>query len=220
MINRKASRTAIRAALGPLAISSVALVLAGCGGGSATPGVAHLGSGGTSSASASDPASGGSSPVSNAERQQKMVAFSQCMRSHGVSDFPEPVEGRLEFHSNGPGPGDKPGSAQFETAAKTCRKLLPNGGEPTPQERAQLQERALKFSACMRSHGVPKFPTPNFERGGVRLALKASSGIDPRSPQFQAAQKACRADFGPPGSKGAGGGPPSGQGAGGLAIAP
>jgi hypothetical protein len=76
----------------------------------------------------------------------------------------------------------------------------------------------------MRSHGVPNFPTPTFEGHAVRLALKAGSGLDPRSPQFQAAQKACRSYFGPPGSKGAlpapQGGPPGGseKGGGGLGF--
>jgi hypothetical protein len=217
----------ISGALGAAGLVSALLVITGCGG-SSTPSVAHLGSG-ASAAAKSNAEAGGSAPVSNAEREQKMVAFAQCMRSHGVTDFPEPVEGRLEFRSNGGGGGLKPGSPQFDAAAKTCRKLLPNGGEPTPQERAQAQERALKFSACMRSHGVPNFPTPTFEGGGVRLALKASSGIDPRSPQFQVAQRACRSYFGPPGPRGAqgppgataqGGAPGGAQKGGGIAIAP
>ncbi len=47
---------------------------------------------------------------------------------------------------------------------------------------------ALKFSACMRSHGVPGFPDPN---GQGAIAISSSMGIDPNSPQFQAAQQAC-----------------------------
>jgi hypothetical protein len=43
------------------------------------------------------------------------------------------------------------------------------------------------YSSCMRSHGVPLFPDPNsngqFSPGG---------GVDPNSPQFRAAQSACR----------------------------
>jgi hypothetical protein len=184
-------------------------MIAGCGG-SSKPSVAHLGAGSDPSAAGSTGEAGGSARVSDAERQQKMVAFTQCMRSHGVSDFPEPAEGHILFHPGGAGGGLKPDSPQFQAAAKTCRKLLPNGGEPTPQERAQAQERALKFSTCMRSHGVPNFPTPTFEGNAVRLALKAGSGLDPSSPQFQSAQKACRSYFGPPGSKGALPGPPGG----------
>lgn len=42
----------------------------------------------------------------------------------------------------------------------------------------------VAFSECMRSHGEPKYPDPNSQ--GV-----VSSTIDPNSPQFQAAQRAC-----------------------------
>ncbi len=65
----------------------------------------------------------------------------------------------------------------------------------------------------MRSHGEPNFPEPEFQGNGVRMRLKAGGGLDPRSSQFQAAQKACRQYFGPPGSKGgpAAGAPPGGE---------
>jgi hypothetical protein len=193
-----------------VALTCVAALVAGCGG-SSTPGVAHLAGGNASANNAADPGSGSSSSGSDAERQQKMVAFTQCMRTHGVPEFPEPTEGHILFDRGGAGKLD-PGSPQFKAAAKTCRKLLPNGGEPTPQQRAELQERALKFSDCMRSHGLPNFPTPTFEGNGVRLGLKAHTGVDPRSPQFQAAAKACRSYFGPPGGKGGPSGPRSGIG--------
>jgi hypothetical protein len=39
------------------------------------------------------------------------------------------------------------------------------------------------FARCMRAHGVPDFPDPNGQSG----QLGPSSGIDPNSPQFQAA---------------------------------
>jgi hypothetical protein len=81
---------------------------------------------------------------------------------------------------------------------QTCRKLLPNGGVPTPAEQAQAKVQLLKLSACMRSHGLANFPEPNAQGG---LQINSSSGLNPNSPQFQAAQKAC-ASFAP------GGGPP------------
>jgi hypothetical protein len=53
-----------------------------------------------------------------------------------------------------------------------------------------MQEQALRYSACMRSHGVPKFPDPQFSAGSSRIKI-GGNGIDPRAPAFQAAQKAC-----------------------------
>jgi len=190
-------------------LAGVTPALAGCGG-SSDPGVAHLasGDGGTSASPGGD----GSAPESTASAQQKLVAYARCMRSHGVPSFPEPVEGAIALHG-GPGNGLDPGSSQFKSADRVCRTLLPEGGKPSPQRRKEAEERALKFSACMRSHGVPNFPEPEFQGGGVRLRLKAGpGGLDPRSPQFQAAQKACQQYFGPPGSKGARLAPPPGGG--------
>jgi hypothetical protein len=48
----------------------------------------------------------------------------------------------------------------------------------------------VKYSQCMRSHGVPKFPDPNAQGG---LAIDGSKlGLDPRSAQFKAAEAACK----------------------------
>lgn len=46
----------------------------------------------------------------------------------------------------------------------------------------------VRFADCMRSHGVPSFPDPST---GRRAAVVPGPGLDPRSPAFQAAQKAC-----------------------------
>ena len=51
---------------------------------------------------------------------------------------------------------------------------------------------ALKFAACMRSHGVPNFPDPSGGGGGIHFHLSAGSGITPFSPAFKAAQTSCR----------------------------
>jgi hypothetical protein len=54
------------------------------------------------------------------------AAYSACMRSHGVPKFPDPdSEGRLLLNTS-PG-GIDPESVQFETAARSCRKLAPPG---------------------------------------------------------------------------------------------
>jgi hypothetical protein len=214
--------TKINLTLSAVVLASGSLVLAGCGGSSSSPGVAHL----SSSGSGGSPSSGGgsSSPESRESSQRKLVAFARCMRAHGVAEFPEPTEGRLLVQGgsqNGHTSGLNPRSAQFQTASKACQKLAPNGGKPNPQLVKQAQERSLKFSQCMRAHGVPNFPDPTFSGGGVSLTLKAggAGAIDPNSSQFKAGQKACLQYFGPPGSKGGGGValalPPGGPGGGG-----
>lgn len=196
------------------ALACAAILFAGCGGSSPSSGVAHL----SSSSASNSSSTGGSSSSSEAGRptQQQMVAFSQCMRTHGVPEFPEPTEGKLLIRSsdrNGHLTGVNPQSSQFQAAQKACAKFAPNGGKPpSPAEQAKMQEAALKFSQCMRTHGVPSFPDPEFSHGGGAVRLRIGSerkggpgGIDPSSPQFQAAQKACQSIMpGPKGGPGAG----------------
>jgi hypothetical protein len=213
-------------------LAAPALLVAGCGG-STDPGVAKLGTAASStSTAASSEAPGSEAPGEGApggasassgggnqgggeqhseaaiagpggpEAQKKMVAFAQCIRSHGVPDFPEPSEGHLLIKGNSKN-GLNPGSPQFRSAMKACHSLAP-APKIGPQQTAAMQAQALKFSACMRSHGVPNFPDPKFEGGGVQLQIKRGSGIDPQSSQFQAAQKACQGDMpGPKGGPGA-----------------
>jgi len=198
--------------LGVVALASIALLVAGCGSSSSSSGVAHL----STSTSGDSPVSGGgsSSPDSSASTQQKMVAYAQCMRTHGVPEFPEPTEGKLLFRSsdkNGHVTGLNPESAQFQAAQKVCGKLAPNGGKPpSAAEQTKMQEQGLKFSQCMRSHGVPNFPDPEFRHSGAGVGIRIGgkgSGIDPNSPQFKAAQKTCQSDLPrPPGAKGGPGG--------------
>jgi hypothetical protein len=132
-----------------------------------------------------------------------MVAFAHCMRSHGVPSFPDPSGGRIELHAT-PGSALNPNSPQFKAASKACRSLMPQH-EVSPAQAAEAQAQALKFSVCMRAHGVPKFPDPVVSGAGIQLTIKQGSGIEPNSPQFQAAQKTCQSlmPAGGPAAKGA-----------------
>lgn len=53
---------------------------------------------------------------------------------------------------------------------------------------AQAQHDAVKFSQCIRSHGVPGFPDPSSPRD-FKLSLSASVA---QSPAFQSARAACQ----------------------------
>jgi hypothetical protein len=176
----------------PLAL---ALVLAGCGG-SSSPGVAHVGA--TSSASASSGAGGGTlePQEASAAAQEKEVEFAHCMRTHGDPEFPEPVEGHIKgVDSQSRRSGLNPESPQFQAAERKCKGYLPSQAAPSPAQKATVEAQALKFAACMRSHGEPEFPDPTFASsgGGFQITISGPhSGIDPNSPQFKAAQKACR----------------------------
>ncbi len=187
--------------------AAVLLVAAGCGGGGKSPSVASLGTTTTSSAQSAAPP-GGSAQSQDAGggnltmKVQNGEKFSQCMRSNGVANFPDPSSnGALSI---GPGSGIDPRSPKFQKAQQTCQKLLPNGGRPSAQQIAKVQKGALAFSACMRKHGLKDFPDPTFSGGGVEMRLRGGPGSDlnPNSPLFQAAQEACQGNL--PGKFGGG----------------
>lgn len=67
-------------------------------------------------------ASGGSSPSSGSSTQA-VLKFANCMRSHGVKNFPEPDS---QGHVLVQGGGDlNPKSPQYQSAMQACRHLLP-----------------------------------------------------------------------------------------------
>jgi hypothetical protein len=164
-------------------------VLTGCSKSAAGPSVAQLPTSASTAASPADPAS--SSPAATSASPQKgqpgLLAYSECMRSHGVPDFPDPVGNGLQIRVS-PGSDLDPNAPQMQAAQKACQSLQPGGTQGGTISDAQKAD-ALKYSACIRAHGVPNFPDPVFSNGGAQLKI---TGIDPNSPQFQAAQKACQ----------------------------
>jgi hypothetical protein len=176
-------RTAFRGLL-LVAVVGLSLLAAACGGGSSDAKVAQVGTTSSTKGSGSSSASGSGNPT----------AYSACMRSHGIGNFPDPdSQGHIKITSGKSANGQKTGvdvnSPQFERARKACDKLLPNGGRPTAAQQAKEQQAMLKFAQCMRSHGVPKFPDP---KPGGALSLGSKAGVDPNTPQFKAAQQTCQ----------------------------
>jgi hypothetical protein len=171
-----------------IALAGLAVTAAGCGGKPATPGVARIGTNVTTT-TASSTQSGG---PSRGSKEEDIRRFSVCMRANGVPNFPDPQStGRGMSLSIDSSRGIDPNAPRFKAAQKTCEKLLPNGGKPDPARLARDRGQMLKFSACMRKHGLPSFPDPTSDGGGIQLSIGAKDGLNPKSPVFQAAQKAC-----------------------------
>jgi len=148
-------------------------------------GLAACGASGTPSGTTTNAAAGNSA----------QFALAQCMRSHGVPNFPDPRPG-----TGGWSISATPGSSTltvnnitlsgpaFNSAVKTC-KLFGGGSGPPPITAAQKQK-AVAFAECMRKHGVPDFPDPTFPAGGG-IEQKGGAGINRNSPSFQAAVAVC-----------------------------
>jgi hypothetical protein len=149
-----------------LAAMAAALLLAACGGGSND-----------------DPSAG---EPDDANR----LAFNQCMRKAGFE----------VRETTGPG-GRDTAIRMPKGMSKTRQQKLQSdcakktGGGPRPMskaDQAKFLDQALKFSRCMRSHGV-NLPDPQAAGGGgIRLGVGGRGQIDPTSPAFQDAQKACQ----------------------------
>ena len=121
--------------------------------------------------------------------QNGLLAFSQCMRSHGVPNFPDPQRFaggnvKLTIHQLAPSPA----------ALSACSHLLPTNGGSGSQETAQQQRTrladALSFARCMRSRGVSRFPDPTAQ-GQLTIEMVQAQGIDVHAPQVLRVVQAC-----------------------------
>jgi hypothetical protein len=171
-----------RAALVAGGAIALSIALAGCGGGSSTPGVA---TGSTTTAVGPSTGRGTQAPG--------LVAYASCMRSHGVPSFPDPTSG-------GGIPKDAVVSAfqavsrsQADAAESACGHLLPAGGSLSGKAvqtiTAQERQDYLRAAACMRAHGFPDFPDPTFENNSVQTDIPSS--ISQNSSEFRTAAATC-----------------------------
>jgi hypothetical protein len=161
-----------------VAIAAFALVAAGCGRGGGSAGVANVA---TSTTAATTTTTHGG-----------LIAFSRCMRTHGVANFPDPqvVGGRNAKAAISRLAGSNP---RFQPAERACHQFLPNGGrgsrETAQQNRTRLADE-LSFARCMRSHGLTRFPDPTAQ-AGLTVELVQAQGIDVHSTAFLRVVQAC-----------------------------
>jgi hypothetical protein len=163
------------------ALIGLAVLAAACSSGSASPGVANVSATSTSAASSSNSSSG-------TNKAAGALAFSQCMRAHGVTDFPDPGSGGRISIQGGPGSDLDPNNPTMKAAQQACEALQP---KPSAAQQHQMEQAALKYAQCMRAHGIKDFPDPG---SGGRISIQGGPGsdLDPNSPTFQAAQNSCQ----------------------------
>jgi hypothetical protein len=131
------------------------------------------------------------------------LAFSQCMRSHGVPAYPDPSPGGGGGDIINLGKGFNPASPAFQAAQATCNKLLPGAG-PSAHTSEQQDQQMFAISKCMRHHGVSGFPDPiirttppsnsqdySIVEGRGEVWLLVPSTINATSPAFEQAANAC-----------------------------
>ncbi len=159
-----------------------ALLLSGC-------------SGDSSASSKDDTKAAGSSPTANSPFEQAL-AFSQCMRSHGVSGFPDPQQQGNGGIALSPGGDVDPNSQAFQSAMAACRDKMPQGqlgggpGGGKPLDSAKV----AAWAKCMRQHGLPNLPDPTINGGSMSIDF-SSSGIDPGGDAWGKARVACQSQW-------------------------
>jgi len=123
----------------------VLLALIGAGCGSSTP--AETGSAGTGATATA------TATKKKLSARDKAVKFAECIRAHGVSDFPDPnTKNDFEY-------GVSVTPAVWTKAVNACKALQPPGSLSSKRTTKE-QSASLKFAECIRANGVKDFPDP------------------------------------------------------------
>jgi hypothetical protein len=174
-----------------IATAAFVLLAAACGGG-------------PSSAGGSRPAGASATPPS-------AVAYSQCVRSHGIPSFPDPPSGGGVAKAGAQQLGVS--SSRLQAAETACQHLIPATGGSAQQQDQQcfvardcppdvvrrLLTIMLRFARCMRSRGVANFPDPGTDSEGQPFFDVSAHGISDsmsHSPPFTAKLDECQRQVG------------------------
>ena len=134
------------------------------------------------------PSKSGATGTGPADAKKAMLAYAKCMRDHGV-DMPDPQFEGNRIMQRGPKKVDR---AKLRVADKACASIRAAIKPPelSDAKKEEFKKAALANARCMREHGID-FPDPQFDtNGGAQIRL--GKGLNPDSPKFQAAQKACQ----------------------------
>ena len=134
--------------------------------------------------SSGHPAAGSTVHTQDTSRRSQLEAVVQCLRAHGVPDFPDPVydpsDGQwhyADYHPTIP-----------QSAEQACQHLDPSAvGASPPVPQAQFQA-LVRLAQCIRQHGVPTWPDPN-PQGEFRLG---SNLLTKSNPAENTAKRECQ----------------------------
>ncbi|MGW1610459.1 hypothetical protein ACWCQZ_13820 [Streptomyces sp. NPDC002285] len=163
--------------LAVLSVVTAGTLLAGCSSGEKDAAVTGQGDSETSSSNGTESAG---------------VAYAQCMREHGVSEFPDPEK------DSGGGvklvipEGVDQNSPTFKSAQSACQGLLYQGD--TGDAAGSRDFDATKVAAwakCIRENGLPNFPDPQVNGNTIVIDANASGLSGRDDPKFSKAAEAC-----------------------------
>jgi hypothetical protein len=135
---------------------------------------------------------GGNNANNAAANAQKAVKFAECMRSNGVSQFPDPgASGSFTIDGVVNGSSLDPNSPAFKQAISACRDLEPAGFTGSKRS-AQQAQAALEFAQCIRANGVKDFPDPANGQPLVDTNRIPSASTESGMSILNAAMQKCR----------------------------
>jgi hypothetical protein len=147
---------------------------------------------------ASSPTAAGSSSSPSA------VAYSACVRSHGVPNFPDPGTGGQVPKADPQQLGVS--TSQYQAARAACQHLIPAAGSSAEQQQEtqcamandcspavtqQWMSGLRTLAGCLRTHGEPNWPDPAVTSQGQPHFNYDQAGIDHHSPQVLAQVDEC-----------------------------
>lgn len=126
--------------------------------------------------------------------EEKVAAFSQCMRDSGVEAFEDPkvqADGSVELFADSAASEAATGDPDFNAAYDGCVSLLDGASFAGEDEGAQAEDDLVKLAACLRERGI-EVDDPNFDAPNADEVFGAD--LDPSDPKVNEAVNACSAE--------------------------
>lgn len=205
-------RTPLLPASAAFAVVAV-LLLGGCGSTPSGAGTVPTLSGSAAGSGSAARSSSGSAVGSSTARVAELHAAAQCVRTHGVPAYQDPVltaDGHvytdlrsLQDFAGSHGGGDSDAVNALRRACGslfTAAQLSPTDEPPAPP---QLVQAGVAAARCLRAHGLPNYRDPSsstsFTPGhgfGITADELPDNGAGGKlDPTFQAAMQACRSQL-------------------------
>lgn len=166
----------MRRALALISLLALATVmLAACGSSTSKSTVPSLGGGSTQQS-----ASPGSLGAAR--------AAIECARKHGMPNAPDPVlgaNGQVTFPGGAPTP-----TPEVQSACAAQIRVAEASSSTLPNVSAADMQALLSWAACMRAHGLPRWPDPNAQ--GVFHVKSADAGTRAQGDRANAACRSLR----------------------------
>jgi hypothetical protein len=172
--------------VGIVVLAGVAVLAAGCSSAASGPGSAPVASLSGHAAASSAQA------LTAAQSDQDMISFARCMRGHGVQ-MSDPVHrpGHAGLSIDLP-TRDSATSAAYAACTHFIQAIIQNKAAGAAAQAAPHLSQLTRYAQCMRGHDINMLdPTPQGELN-LGHVPGITSDFGRYSPQFRAADAACR----------------------------